>query len=275
MRLTLEQMNDLKVFWFARWIAMCYADTFVMERDGELVPSDGKEGNSVLNMEDGQWYAKQFAHFENQVFPLWLESSRERNELQKTLQIINFAFDEYKEEQEMRENDPNYLVEKIKKSEEMERQRSMYDPIEEFVEEYSWLSNFWPVEIQVFGASFPSVEHAYMSQKNLSSEWKEKCQDSRISAAQIKKMSREIDLREDWESVKIDVMYQALCAKFEVPEMKEKLLGTGYAFLMEGNTWNDTFWGVDIKTRKGKNMLGKLLMQVREKIQISEENGNN
>jgi predicted NAD-dependent protein-ADP-ribosyltransferase YbiA (DUF1768 family) len=30
------------------------------------------------------------------------------------------------------------------------------------------------------------------------------------------------------------------------------------------NTWSDTFWGVDLKTGKGDNNLGKLIMKIRK-----------
>jgi predicted NAD-dependent protein-ADP-ribosyltransferase YbiA (DUF1768 family) len=33
--------------------------------------------------------------------------------------------------------------------------------------------------------------------------------------------------------------------------------------LKELNTWHDVFWGVDYKTDKGENKLGKILMVVR------------
>jgi hypothetical protein len=50
-------------------------------------------------------------------------------------------------------------------------------------------------------------------------------------------------------------------------EMLNRLLNTGDEELVEGNTWNDTFWGCTRKTDgawKGNNMLGKLLMEIRE-----------
>jgi len=50
------------------------------------------------------------------------------------------------------------------------------------------------------------------------------------------------------------------------PDLKKKLLETGTAKLIEGNTWHDTFWGVNINTGKGENHLGKILMQVRSEL---------
>ena len=42
------------------------------------------------------------------------------------------------------------------------------------------------------------------------------------------------------------------------------LAATEDKLLIEGNTWGDVEWGVS--NGKGKNLLGMILMQVREKI---------
>lgn len=51
-----------------------------------------------------------------------------------------------------------------------------------------------------------------------------------------------------------------------IAHQKLMLLATGDAVLKEGNTWNDVFWGVSLKTGQGENNLGKILMRVREKL---------
>ena len=56
-------------------------------------------------------------------------------------------------------------------------------------------------------------------------------------------------------------MRTALQLKFSDPTLRAQLIATGDAELIEGNTWNDTFWGVCRGT--GKNMLGTLLMELR------------
>jgi predicted NAD-dependent protein-ADP-ribosyltransferase YbiA (DUF1768 family) len=43
-------------------------------------------------------------------------------------------------------------------------------------------------------------------------------------------------------------------------------LDTGDIPLVEANTWNDLYWGVDADNGNGQNMLGILLMQVRDEI---------
>lgn len=58
--------------------------------------------------------------------------------------------------------------------------------------------------------------------------------------------------RPDWEDVKVDIMLGLLRQKFQHPELGAKLLATGDAYLVEGNTWGDTFWGVF--NGKGQNI---------------------
>jgi hypothetical protein len=60
-------------------------------------------------------------------------------------------------------------------------------------------------------------------------------------------------------------MREVVLAKFtQHTEIREILLGTGDALLIE-HTENDNYWG-DGGDGQGKNMLGKILMQVREKL---------
>jgi predicted NAD-dependent protein-ADP-ribosyltransferase YbiA (DUF1768 family) len=51
--------------------------------------------------------------------------------------------------------------------------------------------------------------------------------------------------------------------KFNIEPYRTKLLETKDEYLQEGNRWNDKFWGVCLKTNKGENHLGKLIMSVR------------
>ena len=122
--MTQKQKSQLKALWFARWISMCYADTFVehgnRRADGSLAPlSPNKGGISVLNAENGKWYADQLAHFESKIYPKWLKMSKEKNDLDPTLEIISESQEEYKEEQRKRKEDPNYLMKKIEEKEKL------------------------------------------------------------------------------------------------------------------------------------------------------------
>lgn len=60
-------------------------------------------------------------------------------------------------------------------------------------------------------------------------------------------------------------MEQILRVKFSDPTLRKLLLDTGNAKLIEGNTWNDTFWGVC--RGKGQNNLGLILQKLRAEFQ--------
>ena len=84
---------------------------------------------------------------------------------------------------------------------------------------------------------------------------------------------RKKKLRRDWESVKNNIMRDAVMAKFnQHEELRDILLATGKATLVE-HTTNDAYWG-DGGDGSGKNMLGRILMEVREKLseKLTDEN---
>jgi len=77
--------------------------------------------------------------------------------------------------------------------------------------------------------------------------------------------SRAQPIRPDWEQVKDELMKAALLAKFrQNKDIREILLSTGDAQLVE-HTKNDRYWG-DGGDGSGKNKLGLLLMEIREKL---------
>lgn len=146
--------------------------------------------------------------------------------------------------------------------------------IKEFQDEYKWLSNFVSVEINFKGRSFSSVEHGYMSEKSNDLEWKKFCSDSNNHPGKVKRKSKKIVLRDDWESIKVGVMRELLVLKFSQKPYKELLLNTGNLYIQEGNKWGDTFWGVDLRTNVGENNLGKLIMSIREELRQEESSKN-
>lgn len=135
--------------------------------------------------------------------------------------------------------------------------------IDRFEGEHAFLSNFHP-------GGPNTVEHGFQANKTLDSGWF-----NRILAAptpgKAKRLGRKAPLRPDWENVKVPVMLDLLRVKFSVPALRERLLATGNAELIEGNTWHDNFWGDCTCGRPecqepGNNTLGDLLMQVRAEI---------
>lgn len=139
--------------------------------------------------------------------------------------------------------------------------------IDSFTDEYGFLSNFYPCTIRYNGIRFPSVEHAYQAQKTtLPSE--QRMIANLQTPAQAKKAGRKVKCRRDWDEVKIGIMKELLVIKFNSHgNLLAQLFRTGDQQLVEGNWWGDRFWGVC--HGKGKNVLGQLLMEVRE--QLSKE----
>lgn len=138
----------------------------------------------------------------------------------------------------------------------------MPDTITQFRGAYSFLSNFYPAPVRFEGDLYPSVEHAFQAAKT--TDRKQRARFRKGSPAEAKQNGRQLQLRPDWEHVKLGVMETLVRAKFQHPDLREKLLNTGTAALTEGNQWNDTFWGVC--HGHGKNHLGKILMQVRREL---------
>lgn len=141
--------------------------------------------------------------------------------------------------------------------------------IKSFTGEYSFLSNFYGCFIPYMDLTFPTVEHAFQAAKSLDPEVRSRFQYC-PSAGDAKRRGKMIDLRPDWEQVKVDIMTDLVRIKFQHPELKKKLLDTGYAHLEEGNRHGDRFWGTC--AGKGRNELGKILMKVRD--ELSHENSS-
>lgn len=132
--------------------------------------------------------------------------------------------------------------------------------IREFQGEFRWLSNFWRED------GF-CVEHEYQAQK---------FDDPRLqdivrlqpTPGKAKRKARELQkqMRVGWGKDRVEAMRKLLEVKFRNPRLRALLLATGNEELQEGNRWGDTFWGIDLYSGKGENRLGKLLMELRERI---------
>lgn len=128
--------------------------------------------------------------------------------------------------------------------------------IDKFSGRYAFLSNFY---VERDGLT---LEHRYQAAKTRSTEEKAWVMDSPTPGI-AKYRGRKVHMQADWDAIKLEVMELLVRSKFENdPGLARKLLETGDAELIEGNTWGDTFWGVC--NGRGQNHLGKILMKVRE-----------
>lgn len=133
--------------------------------------------------------------------------------------------------------------------------------IDKFDREYHFLSNFASISLTFRGHHFTNAEAAFQSQKcsQRISEFEN------LNPSQAKRLGRQVPIRPDWKDVRDQVMYEVVYEKFyQNPEACERLKATGDATLIEGNTWNDRYWGVC--NGKGQNRLGEILMRVREEL---------
>lgn len=136
--------------------------------------------------------------------------------------------------------------------------------------EYKFLSNFYPSEVSyddgMSWALYPTVEHAYQAAKTF--DLKDRGLIKNASTPyNAKRLGSRVKLRDDWELIKSRVMFDLVWQKFtKYNDLKEMLIDTGNAELIEGNTWADCFFGVPEKSQ-GRNVLGKILMLVRDAVQ--------
>lgn len=140
------------------------------------------------------------------------------------------------------------------------------EPISGFQGEYRFLSNFWMCTVNIGGLKFPSAEHAYQASKSSFPEiWFKMLKLS--SPFQAKRLGKNIPIRPNFDEMKLSFMEEIVTAKFHQNRaLGNLLLDTDDREIIETNTWNDTYWGVC--NGWGQNHLGKILMNVRNDLQI-------
>lgn len=139
--------------------------------------------------------------------------------------------------------------------------------IDNFKGEWAYLSNFFPSDIVFDTIHWPSVEHAYQAYKTLDVPCRLhillECQ----TAGQAKRVGQQVPLRPNWNGIKVPLMRELIREKFQTGHiLADELVRTFPHKLVEGNTWNDTFWGVCRGV--GQNWLGRLLEERRTELMI-------
>lgn len=138
-----------------------------------------------------------------------------------------------------------------------------------FEGQYRFLSNFYLCPIEFEGRMYPSVENAYQAAKTM--DLKRRAMFESISPKDAKRFGRSTlsILRIDWPQIKTSIMLELLQQKFRYPDLRQKLVETWPAELIEGNWWHDEVWGVC--RGKGENRLGELLMYVRDVCRAEDD----
>ena len=133
-------------------------------------------------------------------------------------------------------------------------------------EPYGFMSNFYPSPFEAEGLVWPTVEHYFQAMKTL-----DKAQWPVFAAldnpAKTKYRGRMVELRPDWDTVKVEVMNTALRCKFKQnPELAKLLAATGDEVIHENSPY-DYIWGYQ---NNGLDLLGKCLMKVREELKVAD-----
>ena len=135
----------------------------------------------------------------------------------------------------------------------------MENIISYFKNENYFMSNFFEASVSYRGKVYRNAEAAYQAQKDPARAG----EFIMLKGDDAKTLGSKVTLRRDWEEIKVQVMYEVVKAKFtQNRNLMQKLIQTGNAELVHGNIHRDTFWG--IYGGKGENMLGKILMEIRD-----------
>lgn len=131
-------------------------------------------------------------------------------------------------------------------------------------EQYGCFSNFSSHSFELDNLYWYTSEHYFQAQKFIGTFHVEQIRLVK-TPKDAAKMGREKSrpLRQDWEKVKDDVMRKAVRRKFEThKDIRDILLSTDNEEIVE-NSPIDFYWGCG-SDGSGKNMLGIILMEVRE-----------
>jgi hypothetical protein len=129
---------------------------------------------------------------------------------------------------------------------------------------HGYMGNFYRARFFVYGRWWNTVEHAYQAQKTDSAVERDN-----IWVAETPRIARDlgqtVQMRSDWDVIRIDVMYECVLAKFlQHKNIRDQLMATGDEILIEDSPV-DSFWGCG-SDGTGKNMLGQVLMRVRKEL---------
>lgn len=138
-----------------------------------------------------------------------------------------------------------------------------YDP-------YGCFSNFSAHGIELDGKYWKTSEHYYQAQKVVGTPYEDRIREAPTPdrAAELGR-SDDAPLRDDWIEAKDDVMRRVVLKKFQThADIRDTLLQTRDEQLVEDSPV-DYYWGCG-KDGTGKNMLGIVLMEVRDQLRQSD-----
>jgi len=128
--------------------------------------------------------------------------------------------------------------------------------------DYEFLAMTYIYPITVDGITYTNAEAAFWSQRIKDKKARNKL--SRLSAMKARAKALQAEPIDDWDETKDDILKRILEIKFKDESLRKKLLSTGDAMILNNNTYRDEYYG--IYNGKGKNILGKMLMELRSSL---------
>lgn len=141
-----------------------------------------------------------------------------------------------------------------------------------FEGKWAFMSNFINVPHGICG--YPTVEHFFVACKTKDEVIREHIK-GMFSPGQVKRYGRDLDIRSDWNEIKLEVMEYALRIKFKAGTcLAQQLLDTGTEDIVELNYWHDNYWGECICASCHalgvfENHLGLFLMKIRSELVVT------
>lgn len=137
--------------------------------------------------------------------------------------------------------------------------------IDEFRGQYYFLSNYYKSKITISGNTYQNAEAAY--QATCCANVSDRLQFRTMDGSEARAAGKNTWKRHEYEYMKDRIMYMVVKEKFKQNGyLRKRLLETGDEQIEFCNTWRDTYWGVC--GGYGKNILGKILMQVRDELRV-------
>ena len=142
-----------------------------------------------------------------------------------------------------------------------------------FQSHHAYLSNMYPCKIMFEGVEYRSSEHLYyveMAKHHNRLDLVNKLTKAKDGYA-CKRLAREIDIADDWEEIKLNIMCKVINLKFDQNDgLRDKLLAT-IGHLYEATKGDSFSCGMSLaqvkdisqETITGANHLGKILVEYR------------
>lgn len=168
----------------------------------------------------------------------------------------------------------------VKKQAEPGTEPALFSGADEGKGEWRMLSNMYEAPFQLDSVTFPTVEHYFQWAK--AKQFGDGAIAGKIlktpSSKAVKALGKKVKgfVEEEWNKTKDGIMRTAVKAKFiQHPDLKTKLLETGTRQIGEASA-RDKYWGIgtsadtskasDPSKWPGKNVLGKMMMELRTEL---------